>query len=237
MFTMKRVLLACLLASPLSALADGPDRQSPEEVAAARRQIARDFAGAVNPDQLTEDETAWLLAPLAKIDPNHEVPADLLKTALTYFQANKSGFPNRDYITVVDFKPRSDHYRFFLINMKDGSVEKYHTTHGEGSDPDDTGYASTFGNVINSGKSSLGFVRTAEVYTGTYKRAVRLDGLSTTNSNIRERAVVFHGWDGVHEANVLQGLSAGCITLDWSVKDGVLDKIKNGSLMYVGVSN
>jgi hypothetical protein len=53
---------------------------------------------------------------------------------------------------------------------------------------------------------------------------------------MRERAVVFHGWDKVHEANVKQGLSWGCITLDWQFKDLVLEKIKEGSLMYVGVS-
>jgi hypothetical protein len=220
----------------LTATSENPDVQTPDEIARARAAVARDFANVKLPGALRADERAAIHAKYAYLDPQHEVPADLLDTATTYFDQNKASFPNQGYITVVDFKPRSDAYRFFLVSMADGSVEKYHTTHGEGSDPDETGYAQTFGNVINSGMSSLGFVRTAEVYSGTYKVSVRLDGLSDTNSNIRERAVVFHGWDGTHEANVLQGLSEGCITLDPAVKDGVLQKIKEGSLMYVGVS-
>jgi hypothetical protein len=164
------------------------------------------------------------------------VPPDLLQKAVAYFDANKSRFPNQAYITVVDFRPRSDKYRLYIINMADGSVEKFHTTHGVNSDKNADGIATVFGNVINSGMSSLGFVRTGEVYSGSYKRSIRLDGLSSTNSNIRDRAVVFHGWDKVHEANVIQGMSHGCITLDWKVKDAAIDKIKEGSLMYVGQS-
>jgi hypothetical protein len=219
-----------------SGTAENPDVQSPDEIAAARARIAHDFAHARQPSAASAALRAQVQAKYAYLDPNHEVPADLLATATTYFDQNKSSFPNQGYITIVDFKPRSDAYRFFLVNLTDGSVEKYHTTHGVGSDTDNDGYAEQFGNVEGSGKSSLGFVRTAEVYTGTYQVSVRLDGLSDTNSNIRERAVVFHGWDKTHEANVIQGLSWGCITLDYAVKDGVLQKIKEGSLMYVGVS-
>jgi hypothetical protein len=217
---------------------ENPDKQSPGEISAAKARIARDFGSprARSPSSLSATERAQVQAKYAYLDPNHLVPADLLATATAYFDQNKASFPNQKYITVVDFKPRSDAYRFYLVSMADGSVERYHTTHGQGSDPNETGYAESFGNVEGSGKSSLGFVRTAEVYVGTYKRSVRLDGLSDTNSNIRERAVVFHGWDGVHEANVIQGLSEGCIALDYAVKDGVLDKIKEGSLMYVGVA-
>jgi hypothetical protein len=214
--------------------AENPDVQSPAEIAAAREQIARDFPP--RREALTAAEHEAIQQKYAYLDPNHEVPRDLLDTATTYFAQNKSSFPNQGYITVVDFKPRSDAYRFFLVDMTSGAVSKFHTTHGTGSDTDNDGYAESFGNVEGSGKSSLGFVRTAEVYDGKFHRSVRLDGLSDTNSNIRSRAVVFHGWDGVHEANVIQGLSWGCITLDWTVKDGVLDKIKEGSLMYVGVS-
>src|SRR5690606_5467249 len=117
-----------------------------------------------------------------------------------------------------------------------GKVERFRTTHGKGSDANNDGYAEVFGNEIGSGMSSLGYVRTAEVYSGNFGRSVRLDGLSATNSNIRARAVVFHGWDGVKEGDFIQGLSRGCITMDWNFKDAVLEKIKEGSFMYVGLS-
>ncbi len=237
----KKAFLCLLLCGPLIALAESPapenfDIQSPAEIARAHAAVARDFAHARQPMVLSARDKAKILAAYDYLDPKDEVPSDLLSTAVLYYDLNKASFPNQNYMTVVDFKPRSDNYRFFLINIIDGSVEKFHTTHGRGSDPNDSGYAGSFGNIPNSAKSSLGYIRTGEVYSGNYKVSVRLDGLSTTNSNIRDRAIVFHGWNNVHERNVIEGRSAGCITLDWAVKDGVLEKIKEGSLIYVGVS-
>ena len=215
---------------------EGYDRQTPAEIESARAQIERDFAHQIEPRSLSAAQKNRILANYGHLDPKHEVPSDLLSDAVTYFDANKASFPNQAYITIVDFSKRSNTQRFFLIDMTTGEVAKHFTTHGIGSDRDKNGFAERFGNVDGSGMSSLGFVRTAEVYTGKFQRSVRLDGLSTTNSNIRARAVVFHGWDGVKEDARIQGLSWGCITLDWTIKDGVLDKIKEGSLMYVGVS-
>jgi len=223
-------------AIPVIEMGEGFDKQSPEEILRARIQIEAEFANAINPNILPLQEQTRILKKYSYVDPQGDVPQDLLDEAILYFDTNKDKFPNQAYITIVDFNPRSDHYRFYLVNMVDGSSEKYHTTHGVGSDKKKTGYATIFGNVINSGMSSLGPIRTAEVYSGKYKVSVRLDGLADTNSNIRERSIIFHGWDRVHEANVIQGLSWGCITLDWKVKDAVLEKIKEGSLMYVGVS-
>jgi len=215
---------------------EGYDLQSPEEIEAARQAIERDFNNAIMPNQLSAAVQERILSNYAHLDPKREVPTDLLKEAVLYFEANKSGFPNQAYISIVDFKKRSNLQRFFIINMETGEVEKYRTTHGINSDKDNDGYAESFGNVVNSGKSSLGFIRTAEVYWGKYKRSIRLDGLQATNSNVRARAIVYHGWDNVKEENRIQGRSWGCVTLDWKLKDAVLDKIKEGSLMYIGVS-
>lgn len=223
-------------AQPDDDMREGYDVQSPEEIERARQEIARLFTGDDEPIFVSEFERRKVLEKYSHLDPKHEVPTDLLSKTVTYFDANKAKFPNQGYIVVVDFQPRSDKYRFYLIDLKSGEVEKYHTTHGIHSDENNDGYAEVFGNVNGSGKSSLGYVRTAEVYTGKFKRSIRLDGLSSTNSNIRARAIVLHGWDKVHEANVIQGLSWGCITLDWAVKDGVIDKVKEGALMYVGTS-
>jgi hypothetical protein len=215
---------------------ENADQQTPEEIAQARAEIEKDFSGAVDPSNFDRAERQEILRGYENLDPKHWVPANLLQEALLYFDANKSRFKNQNYITIVDFSPRSNEYRFFLIDMKTGKVERYHTTHGKGSDVDNDGYAESFGNENGSGKSSLGYVRTAEVYSGNFGPSVRLDGLSSTNSNLRARAVVFHGWDGVKEGNYIQGLSRGCITMDWAFKDAVLEKIKEGSFLYVGLS-
>jgi hypothetical protein len=218
-------------------MSENPDKQSHEEIARAHARIDHDFAGSIDTDKFSLEQKAATLNRYPWLDPNHDVPPDLLQNAVQFFDVNKYRFPNQDFITIVDFKPRSDHYRLFVVHMQDGSVEKYHTTHGLGSDPQKTGTAIQFGNVINSGMSSLGYARMSEAYSGTYGESVRLDGLSTTNSNMRDRAVVFHGWVGVEEANVIEGWSQGCVTLDYKVKDGVLAEVRDGSLMYLGVSS
>lgn len=211
--------------SSIESASENPDIETPAQIAAAHAKVAADFA------------VKHSLAPgnWSHLDPEHVVPENLLKEALVYFDANRESFPNQTYMTIVDFKRHSAKYRFFLVNLQDGSVERYHTTHGRGGDVDDDGFAEAFGNVPESQKSSLGFVRTAEVYSGAYGVSIRLDGLEATNSKIRDRAIVFHGWDKTIEANVKQGRSAGCVTLDYAVKDPVLQKIKEGSLMYVGL--
>jgi hypothetical protein len=218
------------------ALGEGFDKQSPAEIEKANREIRDLFKDAVQPSMITRALTRSILKKYQHLDPKREVPTALLEKAVTYYDQNLSKFPNQAYITIIDYKKRSNLQRFFVINMASGAVEKFRTTHGLYSDEDDNGYAESYGNVIGSGKSSLGFVRTAEIYWGKFDRSVRLDGLSTTNSNLRERAVVLHGWDDAHEANIKQGLSWGCPALDWSVKDGVIDKVANGSLMMMAVS-
>jgi hypothetical protein len=217
-------------------IGEGFDRQSPEEIEKARLEIEALFKDAVEPKTLNKVQASAILQKYQHLDPNKEVPTDLLEDAVLYFDQNLSKFPNQAYIVVIDFKPRSNVRRFFLINMASGEVEKFFTTHGHGSDKNRDGYAERFLNVVNSGASSVGFIRTGEVYWGKFKRSVRLDGLSTTNSKVRERAIVLHGWDNAHERPVIQGLSWGCPALDWTVKDGVIDKVKEGSLMYIGVS-
>ena len=203
----------------------------------ARAQIEALFGGAISPESLSASEKSAVLNKYRHLDPRREVPSALLDETVLYFDKNKSKFPNQDYISVVDYKPHSSIQRFFVVDIKTGAVEKFRTAHGCASDHDSDGNAETFGNIVSSGMSSLGFVRTGEVYWGKFKRSVRLDGLSSTNSKVRERAVVVHGWDNVVERNVTQGLSWGCPALDWSVKDGIIDKIKEGSLMNFGYSN
>lgn len=217
-------------------IGEGFDKQSPEEIEKARQEIEALFATAIQPKALSQTDKDQILKKYQHLDSKKEVPTDLLEEAVLYFDKNIDKFPNKSYIVVIDFKPRSDKQRFFVIDMSSGTVEKFRVTHGRGSDKNRDGYAEKFLNVVNSGASSVGFIRTAEVYSGKFKRSVRLDGLSTTNSKVRERAIVLHGWDNAHEKPVIQGWSWGCPALDWSVKDGVIDKVKEGALMYIGVS-
>ena len=52
-----------------------------------------------------------------------------------------------------------------------------------------------FSNNEGSHLSSLGRALVAERYEGRYGVAYRLDGLEVSNSNLRPRCVVLHGWE------------------------------------------
>lgn len=166
------------------------------------------------------------------VDPKGIVPDKPLRQALTYFEKYKSRFPNKEYMVVIDFTKHSSRDRFFLINLKTGNVETYVTSHGKGSDPNNTGYAKKFSNTSGSKATSLGFYRTAGTYYGDNGRSMRLDGLSSTNSNARSRAIVVHGASYVSESSRRAGRSWGCPALDNGVRDRVIDRIKNGALLY-----
>lgn len=222
------------LAPPHASAQEGLDRQTPEEIEAIERQLEIDFGKS---EPFADEESPAILSQYSHIDRNRVVPRVLLDKALAFFHANKSAFRNQRYISVVDFSRRSNLPRFFIINMNDGSVTQLRTTHGAGSDRDDDGYAESFGNVSNSHKSSLGFYKVAEDYHGAFGHSIRMDGLSSTNSNVRARAIVVHGYDQTWERNVKQGLSFGCIAVAWSVRDMVVEKLKGGSLLYAGLSN
>lgn len=233
---LQNLLMCLLLIVPNNVIAESldlvADRQTEMEIRAHEEIIRKDFRDVTSPEQVSKSEKTRILSSYRHLDPNNYVPQNLLQRALVFFDSNKESFKNQNFITIVDFSPRSDKFRFFLVDLKTGEVERFRTTHGKGSDPEDDGIANIFGNEVDSGKSSVGFARTAEVYSGQFGRSLRLDGLSATNSNMRRRAVVYHGWDGVREEPVIQQRSLGCITIDWKYKDQILDLIKEGSLLY-----
>jgi hypothetical protein len=115
--------------------------------------------------------------------------------------------------------------------MQSGDVEPYLTAHGRNSDTDFDGYATKFSNTSGSKMSSVGFYLTAETYYGDNGYSLRLDGLSSTNSNARSRAIVIHGASYVREA-VLIGRSYGCPALEVRYAADVINTIKGGALIY-----
>lgn len=189
----------------------------------------------VTPD-LSASERADVLSHYTNIDPDDVVPKSLRDDAIVYYDTNKDNLPNDKYLTVVDFSKASGKHRFFVMNMKTGKVSGIVVAHGSGSDPDNDGLPTKFSNVPNSNASSLGYYLTAETYTGNHGRSLRMDGLSTTNSNVRSRAVVIHGADYVSEGRAKQGRSWGCFALAQSAKDSIIDQLKGGSLIFAGRS-
>lgn len=166
------------------------------------------------------------------LDGKHIVPTKALEEAVLYFHKNKSSFKNQNVISVLDFSQSSTKKRWYFIDMKTGSVWNVHVSHGKGSDVNHDGYAEKFSNVSGSNASSLGFYKTAETYQGSNGYSLRLDGLSTTNSKARPRAIVVHGADYVQDQAVIQGRSWGCPAVSQGNRDKVINLIKGGSLIY-----
>lgn len=185
-----------------------------------------DFAAAVPaPEVRVEGEFDY-------VDPGHVVPAKPLAAALKYYKANLSGIPNPYYLSVIDYTQHANNKRLYVIDMRTGAVERYLVAHGKGSDPQHTGYATVFSNKEGTHASSLGFFRTGSIYSGEYGYALKLHGLSPTNSNALARAIVMHGAPYVDPSIVPLGRSWGCPAVELSVSKKLIDALKDGSLIY-----
>jgi hypothetical protein len=227
------VLFAVSGCGPRAALPDGEGDSVP--IPELTPQEAAELALFKEP-KLSVEQEDHVLTKYDHLDPRHLVPDALLKKAVTYYDANLSHIPNAAVLTVVDFSPHSSHARMFIINMKSGAVTALHVSHGSGSDTDNDGYATRFSNVSGSLQSSLGYYRTAEDYIGKHGLSVRLDGLSSTNSNARARAIVLHSASYVYDRDVKQGRSNGCLAVSEANRDKVMNLLKRGSIIYAALS-
>ena len=233
-------LAACAPANSLSQF-NQPDEAGKEpiqmEATADVLKSAQEIAqlGFQDPNYSLAQENQ-ILASFGFVDPGHVVPDALLKAALLYYNANASKFSNKNYISVVDFSQYAANARFYIINMSTGVVWAIHVAHGSGSDPSNTGYATKFSNVSGTNASSLGYYRVSESYSGAHGLSARLDGLSSTNSNVRARAIVVHGADYVYDADQKAGRSWGCLAVSMTDRTKVVQYLKSGSFLYTGLS-
>ena len=167
----------------------------------------------------------------AHLDPGHEVPAMLLSKALNYFETHQNVIAKKDVIGVIDFKQHNSKERFYIIDLDTGHVDKYLVAHGKNSDPDYEGFATIFSNTPGSEASSVGFYLTAETYEGNHGYSLKLDGLSSTNSNARSRSIVMHPADYVFPGSKI-GRSWGCPAVEPRYSVQIIDQIKGGTLIY-----
>jgi hypothetical protein len=157
---------------------------------------------------------------------------ELYEKAILYYDTNVDRIQNKNYLSVVDFKKASGKHRFFIMDMNGGPMTSHVVAHGVNSDPDNTGTPSSFSNDIGSLQSSVGFYVTAETYDGVHGESLKLDGLSTTNSNVRERVVVIHSAAYVEDGRTKQGMSQGCLAVPEAEKPEIVLHLKNGSVIY-----
>ena len=155
-------------------------------------------------------------------------------------KANRSKFSNRRYMTIIDYTQPSTNRRLFLIDLESGRVQRFLVSHGKNSG---RLYARRFSNRPESFQSPLGFFRTGRKYYGSHGPAVELFGLQKgINDNTECRGIVIHGayyagWRaiGINRAFGLGmlGRSLGCPAIPMEVAEKVIDRIKDGSLLYI----
>ncbi len=191
--------------------------------------FSQSFAfGSKKPSRSADDRPAGY----EYVDPYNIVPPKALKLAIEEYDVRRRGLRNLNYLTVIDYTQHSRNERFFLIDMRTGSVSTEVVSHGVGSDGNHDGYAEAFSNTSGSKMTSLGFFTTDHTYYGSNGYSLVLDGLDSTNSRARSRAIVIHGADYVVNGASKQGRSWGCPALPRSVSDQIIDKIKGGSLVF-----
>ncbi len=176
----------------------------------------------------------------------HQINDDHLKfeafeTALKGFLKlqTENTIVNTKYLSIIDMSLSANEDRFFLIDMESKKIIlKNKVAHGRNSGSE---YATIFSNKIGSYQSSLGFFKTAETYNGKHGLSLRLDGLEFSNNNARSRAIVIHSADYVSEKFIFKngrlGRSLGCPALPKEGFSEIIEKIKEGSLLYVYYPN
>jgi L,D-transpeptidase catalytic domain len=182
----------------------------------------------------------------AEYDSMHLDNMGLSKTAFSYamkgfnylVQAGKLSKDN--IISIVDFSQPSSRKRLFVIDLNNLRV-LYNTyvAHGVNSGKE---YANQFSNTPESNKSSLGFYETKNTYLGGNGYSLRLQGLERgINDNAEKRDIVIHGAGYVDESLIRSqgyiGRSWGCPALPEKLHKPIIDKIKNGSCLFIYSAN
>ena len=143
---------------------------------------------------------------------------------------------NDRVISIVDFSQPSFKKRLFVIDLDKAKVIfNTYVAHGVNTGKAD---ATQFSNRPESNKSSLGFYETRSTYNGGKGYSLRLEGLeSGINDNAGRRDIVMHGAAYVSEGLIqLQGYigrSWGCPALPEKLSKPIIDKIKNGTCLFI----
>ncbi len=143
---------------------------------------------------------------------------------------------NDRIISIVDFSQPSSSKRLFIIDLDQQKVIfNTYVAHGMNSG---AATADQFSNIPESNQSSLGFYETGATYIGHNGYSLRLEGLETgINDNADRRAIVIHGAAYVNEQLIKSqgyiGRSWGCPAIPENLHKPIIDKIKNGTCLFI----
>ncbi len=217
------VLAAALIAIPAMnpAGAIAGERETPEPALAS--------ASALSGSAL--DPAMWDAAGLGDLDPR--VFSTALEAAASAVGRGQVDLPST--LTVIDFSRPSTRKRLWVFDVRSHALLFDElVSHGRGSGK---AMATSFSNVPDSNKSSLGLFRAGEAYIGKHGLSLRLDGLEPgVNDRARQRAIVVHGASYVSAAVArvqgYLGRSLGCPAVRPEIARPLIEAIKDGGLLY-----
>jgi len=143
---------------------------------------------------------------------------------------------NEKLLSIVDFSLPSSKKRLFILDLQNNKILfNTYVAHGRNSGKE---MAHEFSNQPESNKSSLGFYVTGDTYIGKHGFSLRLLGEEKgINDNAHSRAIVMHSAAYVSEGAIkMQGFigrSLGCPALPENIYKPIIDKIKNGSCLFL----
>lgn len=149
---------------------------------------------------------------------------------------NSIELTNKNLLSIIDYSKPSTEKRFFIIDIENHKL-LYQTlvAHGKKS-----GYvnATKFSNKIGSHKSSLGFFRTGNSYSGIRGYSLKLEGLERgINDNAGLRGIIIHGAnyvdEGLANGNGVIGRSWGCPAVSKKLSKEIINLLKGGSLLFI----
>ncbi len=143
---------------------------------------------------------------------------------------------NDKIISIIDFTLPSNKKRLFVIDLKNYRLLFVtYVAHGRKSGLDKALY---FSNEPESNKSSVGFYTTKATYSGAHGYSMRLEGHEAGfNDKAESRDIVMHNADYVSEdiarSQGYIGRSLGCPALSPKIYKDVIDRIKNGTCLFI----
>ncbi len=153
-----------------------------------------------------------------------------------HYLAGKDLIKKKNILTICDYSQSSNKKRLYVIDLLNNTILfNTYVSHGKNSGGE---FATSFSNINNSNKSSLGFMVTDDTYSGAAGLSLRFNGMEAgINDHVRSRHIVIHGSRFVNE-NVMQsrgtiGRSLGCPAIPFDVRNKIIDTIKGGSCFYV----
>jgi hypothetical protein len=143
---------------------------------------------------------------------------------------------NDRVLSIIDFTKPSSEKRLFILDVKSFKILfNTYVAHGRNTGE---AFANKFSNKPDSYQSSLGFYITEGTYTGKNGYSMQLEGMENGfNNKAGERAIVVHGAPYVSEGFIRArgyiGRSHGCPALPENLNKPIIEKIKNGSCLFI----